>query len=227
MLAIVLAGLVGFRFLSLSALPEVDYPDHPGDDALSGRQPRGDEPDGDGAAGTPVRRDAGADAHGFDQFGRRLGHHAPVRADRRPRRRRAGGAGGDQRLDRAAPGRSARAAGLCEGQPGRRADHDDRDHFQDDPADASAVDRRHAACAEDQPDQRRRPRRPGGRAEAGDAHPRRYAGAVELRPVAGAAPHRDRQRQCQQRQGQLRRRRTDPTRSTPTTSSRPSTTTRI
>ena len=34
MIAIMLVGIVGFGFLPLSALPEVDYPDHPGADIL-------------------------------------------------------------------------------------------------------------------------------------------------------------------------------------------------
>ena len=38
-------------------------PDDPGADALSGREPGGDEPDGDRAARAPVRPDAGTDAH--------------------------------------------------------------------------------------------------------------------------------------------------------------------
>ena len=59
MLAIVLAGMVGFRFLPLSALPQVDYPDHPGADPVSGRQPGGDGAHRHRAAGAPVRPDVG------------------------------------------------------------------------------------------------------------------------------------------------------------------------
>ncbi len=97
MVAIVLAGLVGFHFLSLSALPEVDYPTIQVTHALSGRQPRGDEPDGDRAAGAPVRRDAGAVADGLDQLGGRLGRSRCNSGSASARRRRAGGAGRDQR----------------------------------------------------------------------------------------------------------------------------------
>lgn len=56
MVAILLAGIIGYRFLPVSALPEVDYPTI-GGYPLSGRQPgRGDlryhRP-----AGAPVRPD--------------------------------------------------------------------------------------------------------------------------------------------------------------------------
>ncbi len=81
MVAIVLAGLLGFHLLSLSALPEVDYPTIQVTHAVSGRQPGGDEPDGDRAARTPVRRDARPVPDGIDQFGGRLGRDAAIRVE--------------------------------------------------------------------------------------------------------------------------------------------------
>ena len=60
MVAIVLAGLVGFRFLPLSALPQVDYPTIQVQTLYPGAQPRGDEQHRDRAARAPVRPDGRA-----------------------------------------------------------------------------------------------------------------------------------------------------------------------
>ena len=79
MLAIVLAGLVGFRFLPLSALPQVDYPTIQVQTLYPGASP-------EVMASTvtaPLERQfgqmSGLDAHELDQRGRRLDHHAAVR----------------------------------------------------------------------------------------------------------------------------------------------------
>ena len=60
MAAIMLVGMVAYRFLPLSALPEVDYPTIQVVDALSRRQPRRDDLVGHRAARSAARPDAGA-----------------------------------------------------------------------------------------------------------------------------------------------------------------------
>ncbi len=103
-------------------------PDDPGADALPRRQPRGDGQHRHRAARAPVRPDGRPRADELDQRGGRLDHHAAVHARPDARRRRAGGAGGDQRRRLAAARRPAGAAGLRQGQPGRRAGADAGDH---------------------------------------------------------------------------------------------------
>ena len=149
MVAILLAGALAYRLLPVSALPAGGLPDHPGRDLLSGREPRRDGLVGDRAARAPVRPDARAEPDDVDELERQLGDHAAVRPRPQARRRRAGGAGGDQRGAHAAAARPADPARLQQGQPGRRADPDagaDLDHA------AAAAGRgpgRHAAGAED------------------------------------------------------------------------------
>ena len=105
--------------------------DHPGADALSRRQPRSDDLVGHRAAGAPVRPDAGPQPDDLDQLGRRLGRSRCSSTSARPRRRRAAGAGRDQRRRQPPAGRPAGAAGLRQGQPGRRAGADAGHHLQD------------------------------------------------------------------------------------------------
>ena len=62
-----------------------------------GREPRRHGLLGHRAARAPVRPDAGPEPDDLDQLVRQLGHHAAVRPRPQHRRRRAGGAGGDQR----------------------------------------------------------------------------------------------------------------------------------
>ena len=61
MLAILLAGLLAYRLLPLSALPEVDYPTIQVTTLYPGASPDVIVHHGDRAAGTPVRPDAGAE----------------------------------------------------------------------------------------------------------------------------------------------------------------------
>ena len=37
--AVMLGGVLGYLWLPVSSLPQVDFPDHPGHDPASGRQP--------------------------------------------------------------------------------------------------------------------------------------------------------------------------------------------
>jgi len=70
MVAVLLAGIVAYRVLPLSALPEVDYPNDPGRYALSGGQPRCDGVVGDRAARTAIRADARPQSDVVDELRR-------------------------------------------------------------------------------------------------------------------------------------------------------------
>ena len=205
MAAILLVGIVAYGFLPVSALPEVDYPDHPGADLLSRRQPGGDDLVGHRAAGTAVRPDAGPEPDVVDQFGRGVGHHAAVQPGSEPRHRRAGGAGGDQCGRQSAAVRSAGAADLRQGQSRRRADPDAGADLQDAAADAGRGPRRHAAGAEDLAAAGRRAGEHQRRPAAGGAHPGQSARAGRLRAEHRRPAHHARQCQRQHAEGQLRR----------------------
>ena len=124
--AIALAGAIGYRFLPVSPLPQVDFPTISVSAGLPGASPETMA----SSVATPLER----------QFGRIAGvtemtsssslgstqHHAAVRPEPQHRRRGARRAGGDQRGARPAAGQPAEQPELPEGQPGRRADHDPR-----------------------------------------------------------------------------------------------------
>ena len=97
-------------------------PDDPGRHALPRREPGGDDVVGHRTARAPVRADAGAEPDVVDELGRRVGDHAAVQPRLDARRRRAGGAGRDQRGSEPAADRPAAAADLQQGQSGGRAD---------------------------------------------------------------------------------------------------------
>ncbi len=124
MTGILLVGIVAYRQLPVSALPEVDYPTIQVADVLSGRQPGCDGLVGHGAAGAAVRPGAGPEPDDFHQFRGKLADHAAIFAGFEHRRGRAGGAGGDQRGDHLSAGRPAQSADLQQGQSRRHADPD-------------------------------------------------------------------------------------------------------
>ena len=78
-------------------------------------------------------------------------------------------------------------------------------HLQDRAAHQGPRHGRHAAGPEDLPASRRRPGQPRGRPEARRAHPRQPDGARRLRPQRRRPAHHDLQRQRQHAQGQFRR----------------------
>ena len=88
-----------------------------------------------------------------------------------------------------------------------------------DAADQGAGHGRHPPRPEDLAASRRRPGQPRRRPEARRAHAGQPDGAGGLRPQHRRPAHHHRQRQRQHAQGQLRRRRRAPTPSTPTTRS--------
>ncbi len=205
MVAILLSGIFAYRQLPLSALPEVDYPDHPGRDVLSGRESGRHDVIGDGAARTPVRADAGSEADVVDEFRRRVGDHAAVQSRPLPRRRRTGSAGRDQRRREFAAGGFAGAAGVQQGQSGRYA-HTHAGRYLEHAAIArGAESRRHAARAEDFAGHRRRPGHLERRAASGRARAGEPQSADVERPESGGRAHRHRGIQREPGQGQLRR----------------------
>ncbi len=124
MLAILLAGIIAYRLLPISALPRGRLPDDPGGEPLPGREPGRHDLVDHRAARAPVRADARAQADVVDELRRGFGHHAAIRPHPVARRRGTGSAGGDQRLGQFSAGRPAHAADLQQGQSGGHADHD-------------------------------------------------------------------------------------------------------
>ena len=205
MVAILLAGHRRLSRAAALGAARGRLPDDPGGDVLSRRQPRRDDVVGHRAARAPVRPDAGPEPDVVDELRRRLGDHAAVQPRALARRRRAGGAGGDQRVGQLPADRPADPADLQQGQSGRHADPDARAHLEDAAAAEARGPRRHAARAEDLAAARRRPGQHQRRPAPGRAHPGQSEGARRLRPLARRRAHRDRQRQRQPGQGQLRR----------------------
>ena len=205
MVAILLAGIVAYRVLPLSALPEVDYPTiqvvtlYPGasPDVMTS------------SITAPLERQFGQ-MPGLNQMSSTSSGGASVitlqfSLDALARRRRAGGAGGDQRVGQLPADRPAEPADLQQGQSGRHADPDARADVEDAAAAEARGPRRHADRAEDLAAPRRRPRQHQRRPAPGRAHPGQSEGARRLRPLARRRAHRDRQRQHQPGEGQLRR----------------------
>ena len=81
MVALLLAGIIAYRQLPVSALPQVDYPTIQVTDVLSRGESRGDGVLRHGAAGAAIRADARPESDDLDQFGRQLGDHAAVQPD--------------------------------------------------------------------------------------------------------------------------------------------------
>ena len=172
MVAIMLVGIVAYRFLPLSALPEVDYPTIQVQTFYPGASPDVMTSSGHRAARGAVRADAGPQPDVVDELRRRLGHHAAVQPESEPRHRRAGSAGGDQRRRQPAALRPAGAADLRQGQSRGRADPDARHHLQDPAAHAARGPRRHAPRAEDLAARRASGSSASAAASAGGAHRR-------------------------------------------------------
>ena len=122
MVGVLLAGIVAYRQLPVSALPEVDYPTI----QVATTYP-GASPDVMASSVTaPLERQFGQ-MPGLQQMTSTsstglLDHHAAVQPRAEHRRRRAGGAAVDQRRRHVPAGRSADAAALQQGQSGRHAD---------------------------------------------------------------------------------------------------------
>ena len=124
MAAILLVGIVAYRFLPLSALPEVDYPTIQVQTFYPGASPEVMT----SSVTAPLERQFGQ-MPSLNQMSSHSSAGASVITlqfglDCQPGHRRAGSAGGDQRRRQPAAVRPAGAADLCQGQSGRRADPD-------------------------------------------------------------------------------------------------------
>ena len=189
MAAILLAGIVAYHAVAGFGAAAGRLPDDSGAHLLSRRQPRRDGHHGDGAAGTPVRPDAGAEPDDLDQRRRRLGHRAAVQPFALPRRGRGRGAVVDQRRADFPAFRSARAAGLQQDQSRRRAGPDAGHHLRLHAALAGRGHGGHAAGAEALAVERRGPGQHQRRPEAGGPHSGQPGRAVVLRPEHGGRAH--------------------------------------
>ena len=117
MAAILLFGILGYRELAVSDLPNVDYPDDPGDRGPARRESRHDGRCRGHAAGKAVLHDR---RHRFDDVDQHAGQHVDhlaVRSEPQHRRRGAGRAGGDLARVGAAPAEHADAADVPESEP--------------------------------------------------------------------------------------------------------------
>ena len=204
MVAIVLCGAVAYKQLPVCAAAG-RLSDHSGRHLLPGSQSRGDGVVCDGAFGAAVRAGARPGPDDFDELGRQLGDRVAVRPGAQHRRRRAAGAGGDQRGGHLSAGRSAQPSDLQQDESGRCADSHAGPQF------------RHAAPVEDRgPGRyavRAKDRANGGRGagehfggtKAGDSRAVESDGAFVSRPEPGRRPQRDRRGQRQPGEGELRR----------------------
>ena len=174
-------------------------------DALSGSQSRGDEQHGDGAARRSVRPDVRTRPHELDERGGRVGDHAAVLAELVARCGRTRSAGGDQRERLAAARRFARAAGVREGESGRRAGAHARGQLRQHAAHAGAEPGQSATRAEDQSGLGRWTGHAVRGTATGDAHSSRHAGAGVIRHRPGYVAHRHQPGQRERGERQLRR----------------------
>ena len=205
MIAILLVGIVAFRFLPLSALPEVDYPTIQVQTFYPGASPEVMT----SSVTAPLERQFGQ-MPSLSQMMSQSSAGASVitlaiRARHQPRHRRTGGAGGDQRRRQSLARRPAGAADLRQGQSGRRADPDARRRFGLDEADRRRGHPRNPPRAETVAIARRRSgfdfRRPAPRRP----HPRQSARPFGRRHQSRRFAHDDRQPQRQRAQGEFRR----------------------
>ena len=123
-LSIVLAGALAFMLLPVSPLPQVDFPaisvtaTCPAPARRRWRQQRGDAARALARHHRRRQRDSSQQLAGLDP------DHGPVRSRQGHQRRRARGAGRDQRQPVAAAERAAGDAGVPQDQPVAGADHD-------------------------------------------------------------------------------------------------------
>ena len=190
MAAILLVGIVAYRQLPVSALPEVDYPTIEIVTLYPGAAPGRHGLVGDRAARAPVRANPWAQADDINELVRQLRDHAAVRSQARHRCGGTGSPGGDQR-------RVARSCQpICPIRPSTAKSNPadapvltlalTSDHA---PAAAGAVPCRYAPGAEDLAAPGRRPRHDQRRAEAGRSRSRESdgAGGLRLEPDVGSA----------------------------------------
>ena len=184
-LGIALAGMLAFRLLPVSPLPQVDFPDD-----LGFRRPARSEPGDHGgdrghAAGARPRAHRRRDGDDLHQFAGLDAHHPAVRPEPQHRRRRPRRAGGDRRRPQPSPHRAAEQSHLPQGQPGRRAGADpvhDLGHPRPGPDVRCRLDHPGAGA------------RAGGRRRAGDGRRQLPAGGARRTQSDRAQPLRHRAR---------------------------------
>ena len=205
MIAIVLSGMLAFRFLPVAALPEVDYPTiqvqtfYPGasPDVMTssvtaplevqfGQMPNLNQMSSVSSAGASVITLQFGLTISLDVAEQEV--QAAINA-----------AGNLLAL------RSARAADLRQGESGRRADPDAGADVEDDAADAGGRFRGYAPGAEDLPASGRRPCQHQRRPAACGPDSRRYPQTRRLRIEHRRSAHHARQREYQHAEGQFRR----------------------
>ena len=179
--AAMLGGWLGYWWLPVSSLPQVDFPTIQVTTQLPGASP-----DTIAALVTaPLERQFGQiPALAADDLVELVRHqpgHAAIRPRPRHRRRRAGRAVGDQRRRLDAAAQPALSAALFQGEPGRRADHHAGADLRHRRVARAKRPRRHDHGAAAGRGDRRRPRLGAGRHPAGGAHPGRPVAARRLR----------------------------------------------
>ena len=96
-IALALAGIIAFRLLPVSPLPQVEFPTIQVQAGLARRKSGDDGVVGGDAARAPVRPHRRSDGADLDQLSRRHQHRFAIRSESQYRRRRARRAGRDQR----------------------------------------------------------------------------------------------------------------------------------
>ena len=218
MAGILLVGGVAFKQLPVSALPQVDYPTIQVVTFYPGRQPRRDGVLRHRAARAAVRPGARPEPDDLHQFPGRLGHHPAVRPRSEHRCRRAAGAGRHQRRQHLPAARPSEPADLQQDQSRRRADPHPGADLENPAALQGRRPGRYAPGAEDLAVAGRRAGQHQRRPEAGGPRAGQPDRALRLRPEPGRPARGHRHGQRQPGEGQLRRRRSSPTPSAPTTS---------
>ena len=204
-IAIMLAGILAYRALPVSALPEVDFPTVQVTTQLPGASPETVET----LITASLERQFGQipglvtmtsqSSEGTSQITLQfnLNRYHGFRGAGRP--------GGDQRRGGHFAGEPSLSAGLRQGQPGGRADPDPGARI------GITADRRdqrrsrHVVATETFRDRRRGSRYRAGRDAPGGARARRSRASRRLWPRDGRCAHRGRQCQCERRQRRVRR----------------------
>ena len=183
-IAVMLGGALGYWWLPVSALPQVDFPTIQVTTQLPGASPDTIASLVTAPLGAAVRPDPGYAGDDLGEFVRHQPGHAAIRLEPRHRRCRAGRAVGDQRRRLHAAAQPALPAALFESKPGRRADHHAGAHVaKHRPARVERHGGHHHGAALVGGD-RGRPRLGAGRHPPGDPHP---GGSVAARRLwAGA-----------------------------------------
>ena len=205
MFAILMVGVVAYKFLPLSALPEVDYPTIQVQTFYPGASPEVMT----SSVTAPLERQFGQmpslsqmmsqSSAGSSVITLRFGLDIGLDVAEQQVQAAINAAGNLLPSDLPAPPIYAKV------NPGGRADPDPRRHLEDAETDRDRGHRRGPARAQAVAIARRRPRLDLGRAAPGRAHPRQSARARRLCRQSRRPSHDDQQSQRQHAEGQFRR----------------------